>query len=296
MKNRWLLNLALALLVGILALVALYKPGGRQEPPGTPLTALKAEAVERVRIVRTGQPETRIEKQGDTWRLVAPRAARANRFRMGDFTGLAEARASAHFAAGADLKQYGLDRPLATVFLNDVEIRFGALHPLASEVYVLHDGEVKLLPAALLRAATVPLDDLFDAGLLDENAKLAALQLPGFRLQQNDTGGWVRSPELKGLGSDRINRLVDEWRYARALAVNPASTRPGRERIAITVREGEATREIAFVVVARRPELVLRRLDEQLDYHFPAEAAGRLLELKPEPPPGGNHSAPQPQI
>ncbi len=292
MKNRWLLNLALVLLVAVLALVAVYKPGARQEPPGTPLTALKAEAIERVRIVRAGRPEIRMEKQADRWHLVAPRAARANRFRMGDFTGLAEARASAHFAAGTDLGQYGLDRPLATVFLNDVEIRFGALHPLSSEVYVLHAGEVKLLPAALLRAATVPLEDLFDAGLLEEDAKVVALQLPGFRLRQSDTGGWVRSPELQGLGSDQINRFVDEWRYARALAVNPASARIGRERITITVREGDATHDVAFMVVARRPELVLRRLDEQLDYHFPSETASRLLELRPEPPTNSDQPAP----
>jgi len=293
MKNRWLLNLALALLVGVLMLLAVYKPGTRQEPPGTPLTAFKAEAIEHVRIVRAGQPEIRIEKQADSWRLVAPRAARANRFRMGDFTGLAEARVTAHFPAGADLKQYGLERPLATVFLNDVEIRFGALHPLSSEVYVLHAGEVKLLPAALLRTATVPLDDLFDAGLLEEDTKVLTLQLPGFRVRQNDTGGWVRSPELQGLGSDRISRFVDEWRYARALAVNPASARAGRERVTITVRAGAASRDIGFMVVARRPELVLRRLDEKLDYHFPAETANRLLELKPEPPPDSDRPVPR---
>lgn len=293
MKNRWLLNLVLALLVGALALVAVYRPGARPETPGTPLTALKAEAIERVRIVRAGQPEIRLEKRADGWHLTAPRAARANRFRMSDFTGLAEARATARFAAGTDLKQYGLERPLATVFLNDVEIRFGALHPLASEVYVMHDGEVKLLPAALLRAATVPLDDLFDAGLLEENAKLVALRLPDFSLRQNDTGSWVRSPERKGLGSDQINQFVDEWRYARALAVNPASAKVSRERVTITVRAGEATRDVEFMVVTHRPELVLRRIDEKLDYHFPAETANRLLELKPEPPPDRDRPAPR---
>jgi hypothetical protein len=44
--------------------------------------------------------------------------------------------------------------------------------------------------------------------------------------------------------------------------------------------------------VARRPELVLRRLDEKLDYHFPAETANRLLELKPEAPPDSDRQAP----
>ena len=283
MKNRWLLNLALALLVGALVLVALYKPGTRHEPEGVPLTALAAEAVESVRIVRAGQPQIRIEKQADGWHITAPRAARANRYRMSDFTGLAEARVTARFAAGTDLKQYGLARPLATVFLNDSEIRFGSLHPLSSQVYVLHDGEVKLLPAALLRAATVPLEDLFDPGLLEENAKLVELRLPGFRLRQSDTGSWVRTPELKGLGSDQINRFVDEWRYARALAVNPAARTPGRESVTITVRDGEARRDVEFRVIARKPELVLRRVDEKLDYHFPAETASRLLELMPEP-------------
>ncbi|MCK7583390.1 MAG: hypothetical protein MZV65_52865 [Chromatiales bacterium] len=147
-KNRWLLNLALALLVGALVLVALYRPGTGNEPKGTPLTALTADAVERVRIVRAGQAEIRLERQADGWRL--DRAARGARQPL-PHRRLHRPRRGAcdrPFAAGTDLRQYGLEHPLATVFLNDIEIRFGALHPLASEVYVLQGGEVKLLPAA----------------------------------------------------------------------------------------------------------------------------------------------------
>jgi hypothetical protein len=285
MKSRWLLNVGLALLLGALVLLAIYRPTGKPETPGTLLTALAPEAVQRIRLLRAKQPEIVLEKSADRWRLVAPRDARANGFRINELARLVSTPVAAHFPATGDLGQYGLSRPLATLFLNDIEIRFGSLHPLASQVYVLHAGEVKLLPAATLRAASVPLDDLHDTSLLGDPVKLTALRFPGFSLKQNELGAWVRSPEMKELSSDRINRFVDEWRHARALAVAPASTQPVRERITVTLRDGEQARDVEFGVLARRPELVLRRLDEKLDYHFPEDAGARLLDLRPDPEP-----------
>ena len=82
MKNRWLLNIGLALLVGVLVLLVLYKPGARKETEGTPLTALTADAIQRVRLVRPKQPEIVLQKSGDDWQLTAPRTARTTSFRV----------------------------------------------------------------------------------------------------------------------------------------------------------------------------------------------------------------------
>jgi len=283
MKNRWLLNIVLAALFGALVLVAVYKPGSKNEAVPPPLTTLSVEGVTQLRLRRPKQPEVILEKQDGDWRLTAPRRARANGFRVSDLTRLATAPVKTRFAAKPEeLGKYGLDRPVATVTLNDAEIRFGALHPLANEVYVLHAGQVQLVAASTLHGATAPVEDLFSPNLLEDKVKITALRLPGFSLKQNDQGAWVRTPELKELESDRINRFVDEWRYARALSVAPARAAPARERVSITVADADKTRTLVFGIVARKPELVLVRADERLEYHFPEDAAGRLLELKPE--------------
>ena len=286
MKNRWLLNLALVLLVGALGLVATFRPGANKGPEPQTLTTLAADSVQRIRLQRPRQPDVVLEKTGDRWRLQAPRAARANTFRINELTQLASAPVTTRFLAPPDgLGKYGLDKPLATVFLNDAEIRFGAMHPLNNELYVLHAGQVQLVPASALRAASTPLEDLLSPALLDDKAKLLALRLPGFSLKQNDQGAWIRNPELKELASDRVNRFVDEWRYARALAIAAYTGKPARERIAIVVDDDGRPRTLEFGVLARKPELVLVRLDEQLEYHFPDDAVTRLLDLNPDPEP-----------
>jgi hypothetical protein len=287
MKKRWLLNLALALLVGALVLVAVYKPGAKKEAEGAPLTALAADAVQRIRLLRPNQPEIVLEKSGNTWRLTAPRAARANGFRIGDITRLATTRARTRFPAVAtELGKYGLDKPVASVFLNDTEIRFGSLHPLSNDLYVLHADQVQLIPAQALRSASVPLGDLLSPALLEDKVKLVSLRFPGFRLQQNEHGAWARTPERQDLASDTVNRFVEEWRHARALSVGAYSGKPFKERITVTVTDGDKQRAIEFGVLARKPELVIVRLDEKLEYHFGEDAVSRLLELNPDVPAG----------
>ena len=217
--------------------------------------------------------------------MTAPRTARANEFRINELTRLATTRVQTAFPANpAELAQYGLDKPLATVTLNQAEIRFGSMHPLNNELYVLHDNRVQLVPAALLRAAAAPLEDLLSASLLEDKLKLLSLRFPGFSLRQNEQGAWVRTPEIKALSSDRINRFVDEWRYARALSMAVSSGMPSREKVLITVADadGGKPRTVEFGITARKPGLVLTRKDEGLEYHFAAEMAGQLLELRAE--------------
>src|SRR4030065_518462 len=77
MKNRWLLNIGLALLVGALILLVLYRPGTGKEAQGTPLTAIPVDAVQRIKLVRPKQPEIVLERIGEHWRVAAARKARA---------------------------------------------------------------------------------------------------------------------------------------------------------------------------------------------------------------------------
>jgi len=295
MKNRWLLNIGLALLVGALVVLAIYRPGTTVPEPGVPLTTLKPDAVQRIRLLRPGQAEINLEKTGDDWRMTAPRAARANGFRLADLIRLVSIPVKVRFpAVAADLGRYGLDHPLATVFLNDEEIRFGAMHPLENELYALHDNQVLLLPAGALRTAIAPLADLLSSSLLEDKTKILALQLPGFSLRQNAQGAWVRTPEIKELASDRINQFVDEWRYARALSVAPYSGTAATEQVVITVADGAKPRTIRLGVLSRKPELILVREDEKLEYHFPAETGKNLMQLQPDDAPAAGRAAPAP--
>ena len=283
MKNRWLLNIGLGLLIGVLVLLAVYKPGANKESDGTALTALIPDSIQRIRLLRPKKPEIVLEKTGEAWRLIAPHAARANSNRVNELLQLAAARASTRFPAiPADLGKYGLDNPLATLFLNDAEIRFGGMHPLDNQLYVLHAGQVQLIPTSVFRAVSAPLNDFFNSALLAEKTKPVAFKFPAFSLKQNEQGAWVRTPELKTLSSDRINRFVDEWRYARALSVAPYAGQPVRERVTITLVDADKTHTLEIGVLAHKPEFIVVRKDENLEYHFPEDIGTRLMQLKTE--------------
>lgn len=283
MKNRWLLNMGIAALVGALVLLAIYKPGAKQGQQGTPLTSLASQDIQRIRLLRPKQPQMVLEKNGEAWRLTAPLTARANDTRVSELVQLTTTRVPTRFPAEpSELGKFGLDNPLATLFLNEAEIRFGGMHPLENQLYVWHDGQVLLIPVAALRVASAPLNDFLNAGLLEEKTKPLAFRFPTFGLKQNEQGAWMRTPELKELASDAINRFVDEWRYARALLVAPYSGKPVKERVTITVADGDKSRVVELGVLALEPEFIVYRKDENLQYHFATDIGTRLMQIKPE--------------
>ena len=283
MKNRWLLNMGIAALVGALVLLAIYKPGAKQEQQGAPLTSLASQDIQRIRLLRPKQPQMVLEKNGEAWRLTAPLTARANDTRVSELVQLTTTRVPTRFPAEpSELGKFGLDNPLATLFLNEAEIRFGGMHPLENQLYVWHDGQVLLIPVAALRVASAPLNDFLNAGLLEEKTKPLAFRFPTFGLKQNEQGAWMRTPEMKELASDAINRFVDEWRYARALSVAPYSGKPVKERVTITVADGDKSRVVELGVLALEPEFIVYRKDENLQYHFATDIGTRLMQIKPE--------------
>jgi hypothetical protein len=99
------------------------------------------------------------------------------------------------------------------------------------------------------------------------------LEFQEFRLAQQD-GKWVMSPAVVDSSQDDINRWIDEWRLATALAVLPMSNRKPLATIKARLRSGN---DVTLTVLQREPELVLARSDQQFEYQFAGEAAKRLL-------------------
>ena len=283
MKNRWLLNLALVLLVAIMLAIVVYRPGTSPQPPAPALTALSIDAITRLRVLRPNQPEIVLEKSSGVWSLVAPYKARANLFRVNNLLDLATAKSASHFdAPTADLAKYGLDQPETRVWLNDREIRFGIMHPINPQYYVLVDGQVHLIAASYFSGAALAPADFFSHQLLDDGLKPASFSLPGFKLILDNNGAWQIAPANQELSSDRINTLVDEWRHAQALSVNKYSGKPAHEHAIIRFSTDSALKELDIGILAHKPEFILYRADEGLEYHFPEDVGTRLLKLKPD--------------
>lgn len=280
MKRRWLVNLILALAAAALAALAILRPGQEAGETHPPLTTIDKGAVKEIRIERPDQPAIRIVRSGNRWQLTAPFPARADRYRVEALLSVASAESLRQLAAKPEaLADYGLDRPAATLWLDDHKIAFGARHPIAYQRYVLVDGQVHLIGASHFSQLEGRPEDLVDTRLLGD-ARPLAFAFPDFRLVL-EQDGWHRLPADPALTADAITAFVDEWRHARALRVSRNTKRAQGEKIRVTVEDDGADQktEVVFVVRGRAPELILQRPDEGLDYHFAKERAGKLLAI-----------------
>ncbi|MHB1566367.1 MAG: hypothetical protein ACYCXG_06580 [Acidiferrobacter sp.] len=286
MRKRWWLNAGLSLVVVALVVLLWAKPH-RPPPPPPPavLTPLKAAAVTAITLVRAGHPAIDLTRRGKRWFLQKPFTARADRFRVAALTGILTAPVSDRFVAptGATLTQYGLAPPQAVLTLNGLAIRIGARHPFAALRYVALRHHIALIPAETIHPRRLHVDGFLSTRLLGDHMHPVAFALPGFTVARR-RGIWQLSPPMAHVSNDRINTFVDEWRYARALAVTRYHGQPAIGLVTIRYHrraagDGPRLHTLTLDILARRPELVLFRPDEGLEYHFPAEIGQRLLRL-----------------
>ena len=106
MSQRLTLNLTLAVVIIVLALLVIFEPGKDKAPELPKLTSLLADKIQHVTIERVGRDTLVFEKQGDLWRITQPLQLRANEFRVAAVANAAQASSYARFPqAGRDLKQ-----------------------------------------------------------------------------------------------------------------------------------------------------------------------------------------------
>ena len=279
LKRRWLLNALLLVLIGALAWVAVYRAGQQPKTAGPPLTALAADAVTRIRIERPEEPAVVLEKNAGEWGLTAPVTARANPFNVETLLRVLAAPTDARFPAVAtELARFGLDRPQARAWFNDAEVDFGLPHPLKNQIYVRYKDQVVLIPSYHLAAATYSYTNYIDTRLFEEERKFTGLKLPGFALVLKN-GVWRRLPPDPKLTSDQINNFVAEWQNARALTVGRYVGKKALDHIEITSTHGDRSEKLRLDVLAYKPDFVLHRQDENLEYHLTEETGKHLLNL-----------------
>jgi hypothetical protein len=279
LRQRWLLNAGLAVVIGLLAWLVLHRTGQEREVAGPPLTALAAGTITQVRIERPDHPAIALEKTGTEWMLTSPVRARANPFNVESLLRILTAPGETRFPAGGqDLVKFGLDRPQSRVHYADAEIAFGSLHPLNNRIYVLHNNEIVLIPAHYLASAVYSYTNFIDSRLFEEQRKITAIKLPDFTLAQQD-GAWRKQPPDKQLTSDRLNEFAAEWQNARALGVEKYSGRGILDRIEIGSVRDDKTEKLVLGILAYKPDFVLYRRDENLEYHFTEDTGKRLLSI-----------------
>ena len=275
MKRSLLINLLLALLVGGLALWMTLQPGRKSSDPAQPLSVLKRDDVDRIRIQREGLPEFLLERRGRQWMQTQPFRARTDGSQAGRLLDLVAATSSRRLPA-TDLERFELVRPFARVTLGDQVFAFGAVNPLTNEQYLLTNGSVHLVSPAIGFGLPTRSDALASHMLLAEDEIPVSLRVGAIGIETRDGRLLLQPepPEARRPSQDDLRDWLEQWRYASSMSTAPAESSLEGEPVRVGLKDG---RMLEFVVVRRTPQLVLARRDEHLLYTFPAEQATRLL-------------------
>ncbi len=270
MKRNWWINVALLTVVIALALFAYFKPA--KNAPAQRLSAIKASEVARIRIEIAGMEPIELIRDATDWRITSPLAAPADGFHVQRLLELLDATAPEWLPA-TGLARFDLNEPHARVTFDRQTFSFGAVNPLSNEQYVLTQDAIFLV--SMRYAAALPKDalQLVSRQLFAAEEAPVAFEFKDFSLDQRE-GKWQLTPPMADVTQDDINRWVDEWRLATALAVQPPTKRKPLATIKLKLKTGG---DITLGVLQRDPQLVLARSDHQFEYQFVGAIANRLL-------------------
>lgn len=278
MKQGWLLNAALLVIVTSLAAFVALKP--RSDASSTHrVSRLQAQQVQHIRLERKGDPAVVVERKQNGWVITAPLSARADTFQVERLLAILDATA-AHRLPAQDLARFELDQPATRITIDGEQFSYGSVNGITREQYVLAGDTVYALAPRYGAMVPATFSQLISKQLFDSTELPVRLELRDFTVTQN-ADGWRVSPPPAQLSQDDINRWLDAWRHAAALRTEPYAEGMPVDSIRMELRDGKKLR---LDVLQTTPDFVIGRPDEKLRYHFAAQTAKRLLM-----PPGSQH-------
>ncbi len=282
MTRRWQTNLLLVVVVSVLVLIAVLRPGIEKPEAKPRLSAIQDADINRVIVERPKAPTIVLgRKNGDTWFITQPRKGRTNPFMVSSLLRIIRARSEKELSADANknLGRYGLDNPKAIVKLDNNVIRFGDSNPVNNQQYVLYNDRVHMIDHRYFWAVSRRTSEFLSKRLIEQKQQAVSLTLPRYKLSLVE-GSWQLTPAIKSLTADRIKQVIDDWTHAQALAVKDYEKGRVTEWVRISfkpISSGKKATTLSIGIVSRSPELILYRPDEGLQYHFPQDLSKRLL-------------------
>lgn len=285
MRQRWLLNLVLFAVIiglGILVFYTLEQEKGQELPP---LTPLKPDQVQTIRIER--QEEGLIEftkNDHGFWQMVAPFQLPANPFRINR---LLEILSITDYQlldrTSLNLAEIQLESPKIQIAINGQhQIALGNNPPIGyGKRYVQVDQAVYLLEDTLFYNLSGKPFNFINLSPLGESPKITALKMPDYHfvLQEGEWTLLASRLSVEDLDSSpsAIKTLIDNWETVQASNVQAYVETETKEPIEITLEN--QPQPLHFVLTSKHPDLILGLPEKGVQYHLPLSQSNRLFHL-----------------
>ena len=166
--NYKAVNLGLFGLVLLLALVAYFEPGINLPVKKIPLTDLKAEEINFIRITDNHGRELVMERQQGRWMMTAPYKKPANEQRIKQLLGITTTRSFSRFTIPETrLAEFGLDPAPIHLQLNRTRLAFGGNEPIQFRRYVRIGDQLHLISNGFHHHLMAQADDFVSKVTID---------------------------------------------------------------------------------------------------------------------------------
>ena len=152
--NPWnAATLALALLVSGLLIVDRWP---NSASPAQPLTRVVTQQLATLQVERNDQLQLAFTHNAGVWRITHPIDAPANPERVAQLLAIAAAPVRYRFQADGDLTRYGLEKPVATLRLDDTMVHFGNREPTERGRYALVNQQIAVVDEVFYNLLSLP--------------------------------------------------------------------------------------------------------------------------------------------
>jgi len=282
MNKRLVINVLLIAFLCGLALIVWLKPGQQQEPP-IKLTNIQPTAIHTISIQRKNADHIVMSLDGDQWKITSPIQAPALPSKIERLLKISQIKISTHYPIdNQSLEKFNLTQPNTKVSFNDTVLSIGNTEPVQHRRYVANTTSLFLVDDTFTHHLTAPISQYIDTRLFFDDVQITELKTPTLHLRRQPDNTWQTHPvnTQTPLSSDTVQTLLDEWRFARAINVNPKKIVHSKPDIVVTLNNGN---QHIFTLTKTSNGVTLTATDNQLNYHFSAEKYKSMTELTSQP-------------
>ena len=286
MKNHWVINIILLLIVLSISLFLFLKPSEIKQKKQFAISAFNLSDFDSIKVDFPSRASVILKKGIESWEMLEPIKGRADQFSVQKIISIV-ATSSSEKLPSNDLAKYGLDKPIVKLKLIhkglEEEFIFGTYNSVTEDQYLLYKDNVYLISSAYSEVASTQPIELIDKSPLSQSEKIRDFDFS--RLEQwqskrlkvtRNNNEWTANE-----GNSLKQSEMAEW-FDMTWVKNPAKS---VEKSSIDLRVPHKSfdihttdgKKITFIRLQESPETQLYRVDEGLLYHFGSDIGFTML-------------------
>lgn len=261
-RVRWLVNLALLIIVGLLIGIALLDKSDTVAPVKR-LADYLPKDINEIRVLRTGKNDIHFKLIDGYWNMLAPYQTRAESSLIDQILSLSTLDISTVIDdENIDPATFGLQPPTMTIQLNQHRLNLGDSQAINNRRYIELNDKIMLIPDQNITQLKVGSVSYIDRHLIPQGTQLKNLHIAGNQVDLV-----------------KADNIASMWLDTKAgwISLAPA-VQPG---IDITL-ELDNNQTIHYIAEKRESDFVLINSQQMLEYHLRPGVASSLGLQPPE--------------